>query len=386
MDFNDKKFGGSDDRDRTVPPEENYYGGYEPDFNSRAEYGRQESKSGRAEDTAYAFDDVFSGRNEEQLPRRERPASKKKRKKNKFAPVIAILAILLALVIFVSSFGFSVLGKIGYHEKTANSYINASELLSSSEVTNVLLIGVDAREGESGEKTRSDTMLLISVDSANNCIKMTSFLRDSWVYIPCIDKKAKLNASCQHGGYSGVVDTIEYNFGIDIDGYVVTDFELFTVMVDSIGGVEIEVTEAEAKEVTSHKGTYGGVVLESGTNLLTGEQALAYCRIRKIGTDWGRTQRQRTVMEAIIKKALKAGPITAFSTFGSAAPYIETDLSKAELMALGIKAIGSFSGGFEQASCPFDGTWNYDTIKGSSVITLNLEKNKEELAKFIYGE
>ena len=423
MDFNDKRFGGNpqnrDDRDRTVPPEENYYGsgGYDLDFNNRTAYNRRESNgrnydagsgydpsdnySGnrdiysreRQVDTDYSFNDIFSdGRNsamdhEPEQPRRERPApQKKKKKKNKFAPVIAVLAVLLALVMLFSVMGFSVLGKIGYDEKVANPYTNVSELLSSSKVRNILLIGVDARSGESGETSRSDTMLLISVDSANNCIKLTSFLRDSWVYVPCVDRNAKLNASCSFGGYSAVVDTIEYNYGIDIDGYVVTDFELFTVMVDSIGGVEIEITEAEANEVTNHPGRYGDVILEEGINKLTGEQALAYCRIRMIGTDWGRTQRQRTVMEAIIKKALHSGPFTAFGTLSSAAPYIETDLTKGELMALGAKMAGNISGGFEQASCPFDGTWSYGTRNGEDVILLNVEENKEKLAEFIYGE
>ena len=95
-------------------------------------------------------------------------------------------------------------------------------------------------------------MMLISFDREHGCIKMTSFLRDSWVYIPVADKKQRLNAACTYGGYSGVVDTIEYNFGVDIDGYVVADFEMFKIMVDSIGGVEVEVTEKEANEVTNH--------------------------------------------------------------------------------------------------------------------------------------
>ena len=422
MNFNDKRFGGErpnrDDRDRTVPPEENYYGsgGYDLDFNSRSDYDRPKNNSRnynarseydlpndygnyrndrnntRQANTDYSFNDVFSSSKgyaadyEREQPRRERSAPKSKKKKKKTSPIIAALAVLLAIVVLVSVTGFSILGKIGYDEKTVNAYASSSELLSSSEVKNILLIGVDARADESGETSRSDTMLLITVDSANNCIKMTSFLRDSWVYIPCIDRSAKLNASCKFGGYSGVVDTIEYNYGIDIDGYVVTDFQLFTVMVDRIGGVEIEVTEDEAKEVTNHKGRYGGVTLESGTNKLTGEQALAYCRIRMIGTDWGRTQRQRTVMEAIIKKALRAGPITAFATLAGAAPYIETDLTKSELIALGFKTLGSISGGFEQATCPFEGTWEYGYRNGEDVILLNVDRNKEKLAEYIYGE
>lgn len=428
MDFNDKRFGGNpqnrDNRDRTVPPEENYYGGggYDLDFNSRTSYSRPERESrsyipraeydrsddnggyrdvysnSRQADSDYSFTDIFSSSGinpaldyepeQPRQPRRENraPQKQKKKKKNKLSPISAVLALLLAVVVLFSVFGFSVLGKIGYDKKVANPYASSSELLSSSKVTNVLLIGVDARTGEDGENSRSDTMLLISVDSANHCIKMTSFLRDTWVYIPCIDSSQRLNAACTYGGYSGVVDTIEYNFGIDIDGYVVTDFELFTVMVDSIGGVEIEVTEAEAKEVTNHQGRYGGVTLEAGKNNLTGAQALAYCRIRKIDTDWNRTQRQRTVMEAIIKKALRAGPFTAFSTLSSAAPYIETDLSKSELMALGFKALGSITGGFKQESCPFEGTWSYTNKSGASVIGINVDENKEKLAEFIYGE
>lgn len=145
-------------------------------------------------------------------------------------------------------------------------------------------------------------MMIVSVDSKHHSIKLVSFLRDTWVYIPSLGHEQRLNAACSDGGYKNVVETIEYNFGIDVEGYVVTDFEMFKVLVDSLGGVKIDVTEKEAKEVTNHPKRYGDVTLESGNNKLTGEQALAYCRIRKIDTDFVRTQRQRTVMSAILKK------------------------------------------------------------------------------------
>ena len=456
MDFNDKRFGGSpgngrDERDRTVPPDENYYGGYDLDFDNRGrddirrsvEESRQsgntrpyrkeqreyediysaeremksdgvrdnenggfidpfgftdfkdESSDGRSSEFGYGNDfgargDTYerreeSYRNDErsQAPQKH-GGGKKRKKKNKLLPVIILLLALIILVAGVSTAGISVLGKISYNEKTENPYASADTLMSSSDVTNILLIGVDARSGEQGENTRSDTMMLISLDSANNCIKMTSFLRDTWVYIPFMDKNAKLNAACSNGGYSGVVNTIEYNFGVDIDGYLVTDFELFTVMVDSIGGVEVDVTEAEAKEVTNHPKRYGNVTLEAGSHNLTGEQALAYCRIRKIDTDWVRTKRQRTVMEAIIKKALMSGPVKAFSMVKNIAPYFETDLSKAQLVSVGVKALGCLSGGFQENSCPFKGTWEYGTKGGASVILMNTEKNKEELRKLLY--
>ena len=208
-------------------------------------------------------------------------------------------------------------------------------------------------------------MMLVSVDSKHHAIKLVSFLRDTWVYIPSLEHEQRLNAACSDGGYKNVVETIEYNFGVKIDGYVVTDFEMFKVLVDSLGGVNVDVTEKEAKEVTNHPKRYGNVTLEAGDNKLTGEQALAYCRIRKIDTDFVRTQRQRTVMSAILKKAL-------------------TNPFKLYKMGLVSKA-GTCVANIHQTSIPFDGTWDYATIWGNSVIKINTEKNKDKLIDYIYN-
>ena len=487
MDFNDKRFGGREnDKDRTVPPDENYYANSGFDLNNyrpKGFYGREENqytsennydfrsyneepyqkrelspseeffknfntafsdessnygnlnrnKFGRevppAEDIYSNFDrrdrrvpseniyssydrrqavDAFSQSRERDRDRNrqsrhndtdrrsrysERDRSvdsddipvpkKKKRKKNKLKPVIAILSALLAIVVIVTA-GFTALSKINYNDKSENRYVNSADLKSSSDVTNILLLGVDARASEESNASRSDTMMLVSIDGKNNCIKMVSFLRDSWVYIPCRDTYQRLNAACSYGGYSAVADTIEYNFGVKIDGYVVADFEMFKVMIDRLGGVKIEVTEEEAKEVTGHPMRYGNVELEAGKHKLTGEQALAYCRIRKIDTDWVRTERQRTVMEAVLKKAATS-PVSDLRMLSKIAPFIDTNLTKAEIMSLATKVIGNVSGGFQQQACPFDGTWEYATRGGASVIALNTEKNKEKIAEFIYG-
>lgn len=379
------------EKDRTVPPEENYYGNYSADNAFKSE---RTSPYGRADDGAFEnginpvdeFRD-FSERPdtlERELQRQHnRPPAKKK--KRKFNPAIAVLAVFLAIVLLAAGLTLPVLGKINYNEKADNEYVSDSELCSSSKVTNILLLGVDARADEESSESRSDSMMLISIDSQNNCIKMTSFLRDTWVYIPIKDKKQRLNAACTYGGYSAVADTIEYNFGIKIDGYVVADFEMFKIMVDSIGGVEVDVTEKEAKEVTNHPKRYGDVALDSGTQTLTGEQALAYCRIRKIDTDWKRTERQRTVMEKIISGTFRSGPISAYGTLNNIAPCIETNLSKTELVRAGFKALGCVSGGFRQTSCPFEGTWEYTKKGGASVIGIDVDENKEKLIEFIYG-
>lgn len=418
-----------DDRDRTVPPEEDYYGRAPIDlnFNSRENSRQNEGGINPAEEyekhcrenlqkqngeTRPINNSSYSASNKNQQAdkysrddlryspptKKTEPAKQKDDKRNKKnkgkngnkknpAPKIltGIVALVLVIAIAATAMIESVLGKINYDEKEENQYISSSELTSSSKVTNILLLGVDARPDDEDEASRADSMMLISFDREHGCIKMTSFLRDSWVYIPVADKKQRLNAACTYGGYSGVVDTIEYNFGVDIDGYVVADFEMFKIMVDSIGGVEVDITEKEAKEVTNHPGRYGNVTLESGKHTLTGEQALAYCRIRKIDTDWKRTERQRTVIQQIIKGVVSSGPVGAYKAASNVAPYIQTDLTKNEIRGLIFDALMCVGGGFDQNSCPFDGTWEYATHGGASVIDLDTDANKDKLIDYIYN-
>lgn len=410
--FNPKKRIDNDSRDRSVPVDEDYFN--QNDFNSddvidnqnttdidldafMKEFDEPKRSARQSADDfvpqVYVDRDAEKRRENEERARKRRessPPPRRKRKKNSGANKAknifrAIIAVILVAVIGAGCFVGNAMGKVTYDDKRKNQYVSRSDLAHSSSVTNILLLGVDARNPKDDTASRSDSMMLISIDKAHNCVKMVSFLRDTWVYIPCIDKKQRLNAACQYDGYNGVVDTIEYNFGIDIDGYVVADFEMFKVLVDSIGGVEVEVSEKEAKEVTSHKGRYGNVKLDAGKYKLTGEQALAYCRIRKIDTDFMRAYRQRTVMQAILKSVKSANPIKLVSMASKAAPYIETNLSKAKIISSGLKALPCI-GDMAEVRVPFDGTWQYATIGGASVITIDVDKNKEQLKDLIYNK
>lgn len=410
--FNPKKRIDNDSRDRSVPVDEDYFN--QNDFNSDDVIDNQNTtdidldafmkefdepkrsarqSAGDFVPQVYIDRDAEKRRENEERARKRRessPPPRRKRKKNSGANKAknifrAVIAVILVAVIGAGCFVGNAMGKVTYDDKRKNQYVSRSDLAHSSSVTNILLLGVDARNPKDDTASRSDSMMLISIDKAHNCVKMVSFLRDTWVYIPCIDKKQRLNAACQYDGYNGVVDTIEYNFGIDIDGYVVADFEMFKVLVDSIGGVEVEVSEKEAKEVTSHKGRYGNVKLDAGKYKLTGEQALAYCRIRKIDTDFMRAYRQRTVMQAILKSVKSANPIKLVSMASKAAPYIETNLSKAKIISSGLKALPCI-GDMAEVRVPFDGTWQYATIGGASVITIDVDKNKEQLKDLIYNK
>lgn len=410
--FNPKKRIDNDSRDRSVPVDEDYFN--QNNFNSddvidnqnttdidldafMKEFDEPKRSARQSADDfvpqVYVDRDAEKRRENEERARKRRelsPPPRRKRKKssgaNKAKNIFrAVIAVILVAVIGAGCFVGNAMGKVTYDDKRKNQYVSRSDLAHSSSVTNILLLGVDARNPKDDTASRSDSMMLISIDKAHNCVKMVSFLRDTWVYIPCIDKKQRLNAACQYDGYNGVVDTIEYNFGIDIDGYVVADFEMFKVLVDSIGGVEVEVSEKEAKEVTSHKGRYGNVKLDAGKYKLTGEQALAYCRIRKIDTDFMRAYRQRTVMQAILKSVKSANPIKLVSMASKAAPYIETNLSKTKIISSGLKALPCI-GDMAEVRVPFDGTWQYATIGGASVITIDVDKNKEQLKDLIYNK
>ncbi len=372
----------NDKRDRTVPNDN--FGQIDYNFNNRRHGEEYVDMNSLYENSSKnEYEDFYTGRDDfDEQPRKSRrnPPPKKNKSKKTGQKIIALLAVLL---IIFSSLAFSVLGKFNYTQGEKNQYVDSSSLVSGAGVTNVLVLGVD-RRSENQTESRSDTMMLVSIDKKHNAIKMTSFLRDTWVYIPCKDTNQRLNAACTYGGYNGVRDTIEYNFGIKIDGYITADFEMFKVIVDSLGGVEVEVTEAEANEVTNHQKRYGGVTLESGTHNLTGEQALAYCRIRKIDTDFMRTQRQRTVMSAMINKVKHSNPISLYSMAKNAAPYIGTSLSKAQLTGFVLSAL-TCAGDIRQEKVPFDDTWRYANINGNSVIQIDLDENKEKLQEFIYN-
>ena len=265
-------------------------------------------------------------------------------------------------------------------------YVPEGELSYNNKVQNILLIGVDRRVSD--ESSRSDTMLLLSIDRANQKIKFTSFMRDLWVDIPD-SGYAKLNAACTYGGAQLVMDTIEYNFNIRIDNYIMVDFEVFTQIVDKLGGVDVEVTEKESDYMGSSVKENGKLLdVPAGERVhLDGIQALWYCRIRKLDSDFMRTYRQRKVMTALFEK-VKDARITELKDLATdILPSIETDLSPKALTRLSIGFVFSYIRyDVEQARIPADKSWKSATKKGQSVLLADLDKNKTFLEDFLYSE
>lgn len=299
----------------------------------------------------------------------------------------SVFIIFLVLVIICAGvFGviYSTASKIDYNPESHgdNVYVDSSTLMHDSRVTNILLIGVD---GSSSDKSlRSDTMLLVSIDRNNKKIKLTSFLRDTWAVIPSTKAYNKLNAACSYGGAQLVIDTIEYNYNIKIDHYMLVGFDMFQTIIDSVGGIDVEVTEKEAAFMrATAKATRN---IQAGESVhMDGAQALVYCRIRKLDSDFMRTYRQRKVITALITKAKNTNLLTLKKLADAVLPMVQTDISPIELTKLVLGAVKYISYDVKSERVPYDNTWTSKNINGQSVIITDFDANIQFLRNYLYS-
>lgn len=328
-----------------------------------------------------AFD--FDDNDYDPEPPPEKNNKKPKKKRGFFRRIKAL--VLVAAIIFGIGTGliYFTFSSVNYTETghSKNVFLDSSSLMQSPMVQNILLIGVDRRNPD--DSSRSDTMLLVSVNSATRKIKLTSFMRDSYVYIPEMKTNAKLNAACAWGGAQTVMDTIEYNFNIKIDHYMMVDFTMFEDIIDGLGGVNVAVTEKEAVYMRDIVHLHRVVSGESVH--LNGNEALWYCRIRKLDSDFMRTGRQRKVMTALINKCKRTNPVELYKLMGDIVSRVETDMSPLSLTWLAVNGLIRYLHyDIEQGSVPAEGTWKSKSINGQSVLSLDLNKNVKYLEEFIY--
>ena len=225
---------------------------------------------------------------------------------------------------------------------------------NTKDVTNLLLLGIDARTMK--ERGRSDSMIIVTINKKNKTIKLSSLLRDTAVTIPGRDKNgdgqddyAKLNAAYAYGGFNLLSKTIEQNFRLKIDKYVGVNFVVFPIAVDAMGGIDIYMTAKEASKVCApgqkledwERGVKK-IGTESKVYHLNGYQALQYSRIRHIDSDFNRTGRQRKVIEQLIVKAKTMSFGTLNTILNQVLPQVATNMSGDELMGYALNA-GSYA-------------------------------------------
>jgi polyisoprenyl-teichoic acid--peptidoglycan teichoic acid transferase len=264
------------------------------------------------------------------------------------------------------------------------------QVIQSKDIYNILLIGCDSRQA--GGLGRSDAMIILSINTRNKKIVLTSLLRD--IYLKIQDhNNNRLNAAYAYGGADLLIHTIEENFKIDIDTYLSIDFYAFIDVVDFINGVTLEVTEEDIpiinyyiEEINLHNGEEesNDLLIQAGSHILNGKQTLGYVRNRYNGTDFKRTARQRIVLEQIFNKIKDLNLIELKKLSDSVLPQVTTNLSESKMISLLLSFPIYKDYEIVQWSIPMVDTYSFLTINHMSVIQIDFTKNLEELHKVVY--
>lgn len=308
--------------------------------------------------------------------RRQQVRRKKKPKLRKGRVFFVLL--LLALVVLGGYFYFQY--KAG-HNLASNGDEEQIEFKgdpSINNVENILLIGIDTR-GE--EQSRSDTMMLVSVDKDANKVRMVSFMRDIYAAIPGY-QSYKLNTAYYLGGVSLLQETLTNMFGVNINHYAIIDFKNFEQLVDvaAPNGVEVTVPHDMSKNI--------GVSLKKGTQRLNGKELLGFSRFRYDEEgDFGRVERQQQALEALKNEVLSASNVKNYpKLIGALEGYIQTDLTTSQQVGIMFNAVKGGGLDIERMTVPAKDTYQYATYpQAGSVLQIDVEKNRELLTNFLNG-
>ncbi len=302
--------------------------------------------------------------------------------------------LILVIVVFLLYSAIAMVGILQMNRVAAGERSVTSGSMEESYVKNVLVIGTDTRD-PSEERGRSDSMILVSMNSRTKEITMTSFMRDVYVEIPN-NGYGKLNAAYSYGGPELLMDTLEENYDISIDDYVMITFAACAKMIDAVGGVKLELSDDEAQAVNeiliSEVNEIMGddreddLLSSGGTLTLDGKQALSYSRIRYVGNaDFERTERQRMVMQQVMQKATK-NPFRLASICMSALPEMTTNLSAGELYGYAVTTpLKLATSDLKQQRIPEDGTFSGVNIDGEDVLQIDFDAAKQELKDTVFA-
>ena len=281
---------------------------------------------------------------------------------------------------------------------------------------NILLVGVDTRYKELGAGVeRGDVQIIASIDPAAGTIKLSSIMRD--LYVPIYGRKnsRRINTAYTDGGQVAI-QTINSNFEMNIEHYIAINFYGVVSIVESLGGIDVELTKAEARAINKYlkehksqisrtyddkKGDRQKLEEKAGVQHLDGLQALMYARLRhsdKNDNDFNRTSRQRKLLELLLTKVLTNDDTDYIGLLTNCMQYVKTNMNPMDILSMMMTILGSDlidrakSGEtlLEDFRIPMDETWKYDTKDGSSVVTFRTndrkQQNVEGLHTFIYGQ
>ena len=312
-----------------------------------------------------------------------------RKKKNWSTTKKVVLSLVMVLVILIGTvLGFykHIKNKI-YVKKEPSISNNDSEFKEVEGITNVLLIGVDARDLD--EPCRSDSMIIATLDNNNKKVKLTSLFRDTLVDIPG-HGEAKLNAAYMLGGPELLMKTVKETYNVSIDKYIIINFWGFETIVDYIGGIEVDVKDYQLEELNKYIGESTGgndcPVEKAGIQTLNGKQALSYARIRyNVGDEYERTDRQREVIFKVIEKLQNTKPSKYLGIMNTMLEYIKTNIDPLEALNMAYTIYKLPSLDVEQLQIPLvalSETRNYKEL--GSVFLMDRLQNASILYNFIY--
>lgn len=377
------------------------------------------------------FDEIDSISNapprpfEQNKNKRDKRKTNKKKKRRTGLIVRNVLLIFLAIVMAVSGTGFiyyyNTLDSLNFNDfSDAEEYIaddknqvsyevndadlnggsismdlSEGSLLNDPMVLNVLLFGADKNDGSG---SRSDTMIMLSIDNRHKKLKLTSFMRDLWVYIPDYGY-SKLGHAYSYGGAQLSITTIEQNFGINIDRYAIVDFSSFKSIIDILGGIDIELTDEEIDYINwqswknNQVDTRYEITDSAGIVHLNGRQALWYARDRGdeeagfSGSDFDRTARQRKLLRTLAESMKSASLSQIISIVNQVGPLVTTNLKKTEITTLVANSLTYLSYDMEEYRLPSDGSYENGWHYGMSTLdVIDWDEERRDLAVFLYEE
>ncbi|WP_111931013.1 LCP family protein [Clostridium tertium] len=327
----------------------------------------------------------------------EKNKSKKRKKKKKkslgFKIFIGFLCVLLAIAVVGGGYVIGLLNKmdniklnkdnLGIVEDEFKEYENVNK------IKNIALFGIDATDGETG---RSDSIMIATLDPVHNKLKITSVMRDSYIYIDGYGQD-KINHAYAFGGPELAIKTLNENFGLNIEDFVSVNFSSLPTIINILGGIDIEITQEELEYINGYidslnsvEGTYSPHISYAGVQHVDGIQALAYSRIRYTsGGDYERTQRHRTVLDALFNKLTSTSVASYNSLLNEVLPYVQTNLSAADILSLGTKVLG-IGNNLEQDRFPRDGYGEGTTIDGVYYLTFDKETIKKQMRDYIFND
>lgn len=313
-------------------------------------------------------------------------------KKRRRVSPLRVIAGVLIVVIIAAVLDVNYLLSLYTYDDT-----NESSLVWNTEdgIMTIALFGVDTRE-ESESGTRSDAIMIMSVDPKRSSIKLISLMRDSYVEIPGHGKTKLCHAYGyeEDGGAFLTLETINGNFDMEITEYMTVDFAQMASIIDAVGGVTITLTEDELEETNKYIDEYCWSnnmptqrIESAGEQELNGIQAMTYGRIRKgnTGGDWQRTERQSVVLNQVFEKATR-NPITLLKFLHGLMPNITSSMSKTDFWYMGLRTIVHGMPSMEHIRLPLDGEWEYGTASGMSVIKFDNDVLAEHLHEYIYED